>query len=611
MIEMSGALCGLITTAGHRDQIELRRGFKESIWDPAFPPPPPIARRRRRFVVPERLDFEGRVVVPLDEEAVRRAARRLQKLGVESIGVVLLFSFVNPEHELRVREILAEELPAVRVSLSHEVMPTAPEFERTSTTLVEAYVGPRVERYLRRLEQALKARGYPNDLLIMQSSGGIMTTGALSKRAVATFSSGPTAGVMAACAVAAQAGEQDFVAIDMGGTSYEACLVRGGRPSVSSFWNWRHRYLIGLPMVQLHSIGAGGGSIARVEAGVLQVGPESAGAEPGPICYGRGGREPTVTDANLLLGYLDPESLCGGDFKLSSSGVRDAILDRIGRPLGLDEVEASQAILRVIDANMTHAIRRVTSQAGADPRALSLVVYGGNGPLHAARQAQELGVRRIIVPRSSPAFSALGLLLTDFIFDAQRSYIAAADAADPGVINAHLDELEARAMAELRVGGLAPEAILLHRFAQIAYPGQTSDTPVPMHLTRDRMTREDLERTIERFHQLHQELHRFASREEIPLLRAIRVQAVGRSQKPALTTPNPTGRAPRDAIAGRRETYQNGHFVDTPIYEGARLAPGHRLEGPAIVEERFTTLLVHPGHVAEVDRQGNFIITLP
>jgi N-methylhydantoinase A len=252
------------------------------------------------------------VVTPLDEDAVREAVRRLRRQGIESIAVCFLFSFLNPAHEKRVREIVAEEHPEARVSLSHEVMPTAPEFERTSTTLVDAYVGPKLSLYLDRLERSLRSAGYQRDLLIMQSNGGIMTADQLAKRAVAALGSGPTGGVIGACAVAARSGVKDFVAIDMGGTSYEACLVRGGEPAIRSFWNWQHRYLVGLPMIEMHSIGAGGGSIASVQAGVLRVGPESAKADPGPICYGRGGTRPTVTDANLVLGYINPEALCGG-----------------------------------------------------------------------------------------------------------------------------------------------------------------------------------------------------------------------------------------------------------------------------------------------------------
>jgi N-methylhydantoinase A len=430
MIEMSGAVTGLITTQGHRDEIELRRGYKEDIWDPALPPPPPIAQRRRRIGVPERLDYEGRVLVPLDDAAVRAALQRLKRQGTQSLAVVFMFSFINPQHERRVREIAAEECPGVSISLSHEVMPSAPEFERTSTTLVNAYVGPKIERYLGRLVDALRTAGYQHDLLVMQSNGGIMPPEYIVRRPVTVLSSGPTGGVIAACTVASAAAVHDFVCADMGGTSYDVCLIRGGKPEIKAGWNWHHRYLVGLPMVDVQSIGAGGGSIASVLAGALQVGPKSAGAEPGPICYDRGGGAPTVTDANLLLGYLNPEDFCGGTMQLRTAGVREAMAEQIGKPLGLDPIAAAHGIYRLVNANMADAIRRISATRGVDPRGLTMVVYGGNGPVHATAQADELGIKTVLVPKTSPAFSALGLLLSDHVIDEMRAYITPVGRAD-------------------------------------------------------------------------------------------------------------------------------------------------------------------------------------
>lgn len=612
MIEMNGALTGLVTTEGHRDEIEIRRGYKENIWDPSLPPPVPIAPRRRRFGIPERLDFRGRVVTPLDEAAVRHAARRMAKQGVDSVAVCFLFSFLDPAHERRAAEILREELPGVRLSLSHEVMPMAPEFERTSTTLVDAYVGPRVERYLGRLERALRDAGYARELLIMQSNGGIMPARFVARKAVAALGSGPTGGVTSACALGRETKTPDFIAIDMGGTSYEACLVKGGSPTIRSFWNWQHRYLVGLPMVEMHSIGAGGGSIARVEAGALRVGPESAKADPGPICYGRGGREPTVTDANLVLGYINPEALCGGEFKLAQAGVREAILEKVGRPLGLDAVEAAHGIFRIVNANMSHAIRRVSCEAGHDPRRFALVVYGGNGPIHAGKQAEELGIRRLLVPKTSPAFSALGLVVADYAVDVQRSCIAPAGRAEPDRINAILAELEEQALRELAQAGLRAGDVEFTRLLAICYPGQTFDLAVPARLdARARLGAAELSATIAAFHDLHEETHSYAARDEEPIVRAVRVQALGRTPKP------PARRLPRaahplaGALKGRRPAWFDGRFVDTPVYDGDRVGHGHRLAGPAIVEERFTTIVLYPGQTAELDVHGNYVVSLP
>lgn len=614
MIEMNGACTGLITTAGHRDEIEIRRGFKEDIWDPAYPPPVPIALRRRRRGVTERLDFRGRVVTPLDEDSVRDAVRRLRKQHTESIAVALLFSFVDASHEKRIAEIIAEEFPEARVSLSHEVMPTAPEFERVSTTLVDAYVGPRVELYLQRLETALHDAGYRHDLLIMQSNGGIMTAGLLSKRAVAALGSGPTGGVMGACALAHQADTPDFIAVDMGGTSYEVCLVRGGRPTIRSAWNWQHRYLVGLPMVEMHSIGAGGGSIAHVEAGALRVGPQSAKADPGPICYGRGGQEPTVTDANVILGYLSPHALCGGDFKLERAGVAEALEERIGAPLGLDLVEAAHGIFRIVNANMANAIRRVSSQAGYDPRDFAMVVYGGNGPVHAGKQAEELGIRQLVVPRTSPAFSALGLLIADTVVDTQRAYITPADQVDPGRVNQLFDEMEDQARRELAVAGTAEAEVVFERTLHLCYPGQTFDMAVPAELSAEagtRMTQGDVAGAANAFHDLHEELHTYAVREETPVLRSVGLHAVSQSEPVRLPRYEVRSGSLQEAPAERRSAYFAGAFVETPVYRGDALGPGLRLEGPAIVEERFTTIVLYPGHRARIDSHGNYRIEIP
>jgi N-methylhydantoinase A len=609
MIEMSGAAVGLVTSDGHRDEIEIRRGYKEDIWDPALPPPPPICRRRQRYGVPERLDFEGNVVVPLDEDAVRRALGRMRTQGVDSLAVVFLFSYVHPAHERRVREIAAEELPGAMVSLSHEVMPSAPEFERTSTTLVNAYVGPKIGRYLSRLDARLRERGFRGELLIMQSNGGVMPGGYVAQKAVAVMGSGPAGGATGAAAVAGAAGIRDFISVDMGGTSYDVCLVRGGAPEVKSGWNWHHRYLIGLPMVDVQSVGAGGGSIARVESGTLKVGPRSAGAQPGPVCYGRGGVEPTVTDANLVLGYLDAGRFCGGTMRLDAEGATAAIRDRIARPLGIPVVEAAQGIVQLVNANMANAIRRVSAARGIDPRPLTLVVFGGNGPVHAGMQAAELGIRRIFVPKLSPAFSALGLLLTDHVVDEMRSYVTPVGQVDVERVSRLFAEMEASARAALSstVQGRR-RRLRIERAAALCYPGQTFDMAVPLAGRSGTVTARALADTVERFHRLHEELHTYACRDEEPILRGLRLKAVVVEEKPAL--PRLPRKARGNARLGARKAFFRGRFVATPIYDGPHLAPGHTILGPAIVQEPFTTIVVYPGQRATVDPFGNYTIAL-
>jgi N-methylhydantoinase A len=606
MIEMSGAVTGLITSAGHRDEIELRRGFKENIWDPALPPPIPIAQRRRRIGVPERLDYEGKVLVPLDEAAVRAALRRLRLLGTESLAVVFLFSFLNPAHEKRVRELAAEECPGLPVSLSYQVMPAAPEFERTSTTLVNAYVAPKIERYLTRLTSRLKQSGYRHELLLMQSNGGIMTPKYILRRPVTVLSSGPTGGVIAACTLGKAARTTDFVCADMGGTSYDVCLIRGGEPEIKSGWNWHHRYLIGLPMVDVQSIGAGGGSIAAVVAGALQVGPRSAGSEPGPICYGRGGDQVTVTDANLVLGYLKPEGFCGGTMQLAATGVREAIEAQVGRPLGIDAVRAAHGIYRLVNANMANAIRRISAQRGVDPRSLTMVVYGGNGPVHATAQAAELGISTVLVPRTSPAFSALGLLLADHVVDEVRAYVTPVRQLDLHRFNALLIEIEARARRILAARHGRRVCTEVRRFANLCYPGQTFDIPVPIESRGAMLSPAELTATVDRFHDLHEKLHTFAAREEEPILRGVRVTVVGVTDKPELPAARRSTRRAR--ATARRKAYFEGRFQTVPVYDGPSIPAGQRIRGPALIEEPFTTIVLHPGQTAALDLSDSYRI---
>jgi len=610
MIQMNGAVTGLITSDGHRDEIEMRRGFKENIWDPSFPPPPPICPRRRRLGVPERLDYEGNVVEPLDEAALRKALRRLKLQKIESLAIVFLFSFVNPVHEQRAAEIAAEELPGVDLSLSYQVMPQAPEFERTSTTLVNAYVAPKIKRYLKNLERKLGEAGYGHDLLLMQSNGGLMTASYVAGKAVTVLGSGPSGGVVGACNVARGAGIEDFISVDMGGTSYDVCLVRGGRPHISSSWNWHHRYLVGLPMVDVQSVGAGGGSIASVVEGALHVGPESAGAQPGPICYRRGGTRPTVTDANLALGYLNPDYFYGGELSLDVDGVQRAIDQQIRRPLGLTTVEdAAYGIFRMVNANMANAIRRVSATRGVDPRELPLVAFGGNGAVHAGMQAAELDIKQVLIPKTAPTFSALGLLLTDPIVIELRSYITPAADADLARVGALFAEMRDAATASLLAGGFPAREIQHQRVAYMCYPGQTFDMPVPVDGDGAFAAR-DLRRLIEAFHRGHESLHTYASRDQMPILRGVGLQAMAVTGKPQLPHISASSRDASSALKGKRRAYFAGKWASTPVYDGVKLRARQTVVGPAIIEEPLTTIVVYPGQRARLDTLGNYHLTV-
>jgi N-methylhydantoinase A len=609
MIEMNGAATGLLVTEGHRDEIEMRRGHKEAIWDPSYTAPAPIARRRARIAIPERVDFEGNVILPLDEDAVRRGVQRLRKLGCTSIAVMFLHSFTNPDHELRARELVLEEFPDVEhISLSHEVMPRAPEFERVSTTLVNAYVAPRIAAYTGQLTEKLRSAGFANEMLIMQSTGGVMPPDYVSRKAVTLLGSGPTGGVMGAALAAGKSGVRDFVAVDMGGTSYDVCLVRDGQPEVKADWNWRYRYYIGLPMVDVQSVGAGGGSIASVRQGALLVGPESAGSQPGPACYSRGGVHATVTDADALLGYLPVDAFAGGRMTLDVDAARAAIQRDVAEPLGMDVTEAAWGIERIVNANMANAVRKVLSSHGADPRDLALIAYGGNGPVHAWAQAVELGISRVLVPKAAPAFSALGLLVADYLVDSVKAYVVPLSQVDVSRVTRIMAELMDEAAKELAPAKLDDNRLALELFAQMCYPGQNFDmsVPVPEGTSLDEGGLLDL---AGRFHDKHEAERGFAFRSQQPLLRGVRLVATGYTPKPPSLAAHAAG-VDTTAHTGSRPVYFGEGFVETAIYDGNAVSVGARIEGPALIEEPFTVVVLAPGDVATLDANGNYDITI-
>jgi N-methylhydantoinase A len=549
------------------------------------------------------------VVLPLDEEAVRRGVQRLQALGVRSIAVMYLFSFVNSEHERRTREIVLEEFPDVEhISLSHEVMPRGPEFERVSTTLVNAYVAPRIAHYTGHLQDELRRAGYGGPLLIMQSTGGVMPPDYVARRAVTLLASGPTGGVMGATLAANRADAGDFVAVDMGGTSFDICLVRHGQPQIKTDWNWRYRYYIGLPMVDVQSVGAGGGSIARVRQGALLVGPESAGSTPGPVCYGRGGERPTVTDADAVLGYLPVDGFAGGRMQLDVAAAERAIRTHVAEPLGSEVLEAAWGIQRIVNANMANATRKVLASHGADARDLSLIAYGGNGAVHACAIARELGISKILVPKAAPAFSALGVLVADYVVDLVRSYVTPLSQVDLGRVHALMSELDGEVTKELEPAGLDAAETVTMLYVQMCYPGQNFDmsVPVPEGVALDEPGLLDL---AERFHDQHEAERGFCFRSQQPLVRGVRVTARGFTPKPDHFAEAGTVSDAAQATKTTRRAYW-GEWVDAPVYDGTQLGAGARINGPALIEEPFTVVVLPPDTTAELDPLGNYVIQL-
>jgi N-methylhydantoinase A len=615
LIEMNGARTGLLTTRGFRDEIELRRGYKEDIWDVRLEPPPAIVPRRRRLTVPERIASDGRVLEALDEEAARQAIRRLARQQVESVAICTLFSFVNPAHELRLAELVAEEMPGVPISLSHRVMPKAPEFERTSTTVVNAYLAPRVTGYLDRLAEALRAAGYRNNLLVMQSSGGVMIREYLRESPVRVLASGPAGGVIGSAHVGVAKGEPDLLCVDMGGTSYDVSVVRRGVAPAAPGWNWHHRYLIGLPMVSVETLGAGGGSICSVTSGRLQVGPESAGADPGPVCYGRGATRPTVTDASLVLGLLSEDSeFAGGSFALTRKGVDEAFMEHVAGPLGCSVEAAAFDCWRVVNANMTQAVRRVTAERGTDPRDLALLAYGGNGPLFAGIQAQELGISRVIVPKTSPAFSALGALIAAPSIDEERSYLVAAARADVDHLRELWRELDRRAERFLGAAGFARSDLRARCQLNLRYPGQNWSLGIDLALVHGALDlsfadRSLPERAIAAFHERHLEEYGHSRLAEQPEITGVRQVTWAEIPRPLVASGFTAPRREAASSGNRRANLGEG-FGRTAIYAGPRLEPGEFVTGPAIIEETFTTIAVHPGWQAVLDDAGDYSLSV-
>jgi N-methylhydantoinase A len=614
LIEMNGACTGLLTTAGFRDELELRRGYKEDIWDVRLPPPTPIIPRRRRLGVPERIRFDGTVHTPLDETAARQAIRRLAKQGVESVAICTLFSFNNPQHELRLAELVAEELPGAYISLSHQVLPKSPEFERVSTTAVNGYVGPRVSQYIDRLCERLQDSGYQRRLLLMQSNGGVMTREYLAGSPIRVLASGPAGGVIGSAAIGKAKGAMDLLCVDMGGTSYDVSVIRNGSAPAQSGWNWHHRYLVATPMVQVETLGAGGGSICSAASGTLQVGPASAGAAPGPVCYGRGGTLPTVTDAILVLGLLSDDSdFAGGSFQLSRAGVSEALQEHVAGPMHCSVEEAAFDCWRVVNANMTQAVRRLTAEKGCDPEDLTLLAYGGNGPVFAAIQAQDLGIKRVLVPRTSPGFSATGALAAQPCIDEERSYIVPALQADIDRLRQLWSELDARAERFLVEAGFTRRDIRCRYQLNLRYPGQNWSLTVD---AAERQGERDLsfandsliEAMIARFHQLHFDEYGHARYNEPPEITGVRLIASTEIPKPHFSG-GFTREHRRATPAKQRRANLGQGFCMTDIYRGADLAAGDAIPGPAIIEETFTTIVVYPGWNARLDDAGDYEMT--
>ena len=620
IIERKGALTGLITTRGFRDVLEIQRQLRYNIHDLFLDKHPPLVPRELIREVSERLRYDGAVLRPLEEADVLAAIEALRANGVEALAVALLHAYANPEHERRIGELVRERWPEVALTLSSEVAPRYREYERTSTAVANAYLQPLMSRYIGRISAALEAAGHRRRWYMMQANGGLDRAERLAETPVRSVESGPAAGVLMAAHYGAQAGLGDLIAFDMGGTTAKTCLIRGGQPgSVSTMEIDRIalRPGSGLPLnvagLDLVEIGAGGGSIAQVSHGLLQVGPESAGADPGPACYGRGGQRPTVTDANLLLGYLNPDYFLGGRMQLDLAAAERAVEQGVARPLELARDEAAWGIHQIANVSMERAIRAVSVERGTDPRDLTLVAFGGAGPLHASRLGRSLGIPRAILPAAAGVTSAIGLLTADVRFDLARTRMIRLAALDSAILEAIFSELEREAAALLRDAGIEGRYRFEHS-ADMHYVGQGYELEVRLP---GPPWGDDVRSAIRAAHDAHYAaVYGYSEPTAEAELVTFKLRATCAS--PPLELPRRTAgreeeiRRPEEEGLRRRPAYfpEAGGWLDCPVYARDALDPGTTLLGPAIVEEQASTTILLPDDRALVDDYGSLIVTL-
>ena len=622
IIEGKMAATGFITTEGFRDMLEIQRQIRPSLYDLQFEKPQPLVPRYLCFGIPERMDFQGNILTKLDTDSVRDVARQLKKEGVESIAVCYLHAYINNEHEARTEALLKEEFPEAIISLSSEVAPEFREYLRASTTVINAAVRPIVSRYLTSIESRLKAAGLSAELLVMQSNGGVLTFGAASEKPVFMVESGPAAGVIAASYLGNTLGSPNVLSFDMGGTTAKTGLVRKGTPTITKDYEvgvaaggtgtgvQGAGYPIRTPVIDLVEIGAGGGSIAWVDSGgILRVGPQSAGADPGPVCYGRGGEEPTITDANLVLGRLDPEYFLGGKMKLDVEGATKAIESKCAKPLGLDLLEVALGIVEIANTAMVNALRRISVQRGYDPRDFMLVAFGGAGPVHANRLADQLEIPKTLIPMSPGITSATGLLVTDLKHDYSNTLIQPIDELDLSAIENTYVGMETQGRTALSNEGMEENSIRFIRQVDVRYIGQSYELGIVVEPGKFDGVRRD--QILEEFHKEHERAYGFSAPGEPVEIVAIRLTAVGDIAKPTLREIGKTSGGVDSARRTTRSVYfaESKGFVDCPVYDRYKLSSGDVLQGPAIIEEMDSTTIIHPEYKGDVDRYGNIFLS--
>ncbi|HEX7927212.1 MAG TPA: hydantoinase/oxoprolinase family protein [bacterium] len=622
LIEGNTAKLAMLTTDGFRDVLEIGYQISPKLYDIYQAKPKPLVQRRYSFGIKERLDAAGKVLTPLDEAAIRKAIRTMKAAGIEAVVVCFLHAYINPVHERRAAAILRKEFPEAHLSVSSEVCPEFREFPRASTAAVNAAVMPVVSRYVDDLQRRLKARRIGAPFYIMQSHGGVMSANVARRKPVYMVESGPAAGVIAAGALAAQCGFRNVISFDMGGTTAKVGLVQDGRPRLSTEYEVGSHavtplgegkgsgYPVRTQVIDLVEVGAGGGSLAWIDGGgSLRVGPRSSGAVPGPACYGRGGTQPAITDANLALGRLDPAFFLGGELRLDVAAAQRALTEHVAKPLGLDVHAAAHGIVEIANAGMMGAMRLVSVQRGYDPREFALVAFGGAGPLHANALAQELGVPTVLVPPSPGVASAVGLLMTDI----RHEYVATrrlrlADA-DPAQLSKAFTEFEGEANGLLAQERDAWESVSLVRTADLRYQGQSHELQVT--LPPGTLGAAEMARAKQQFEEAHLRAYGYIAQDDPIELVNLRLAAIGRlpmlPRKPVPEADHPDATR---ALKGHRDVWFAGltDATSCPVYDRYRLRAGDAMPGPAVVEEMDSTTIVLPGWVASIDAHGNLLL---
>lgn len=604
----SGAKTALLTTKGFRDVLEMRQGLRPDAYNNQYISPKPFVPRHLRIGIEERMDYTGQEVTPLSEQDIHQAIDYIREQGVEAVAISFMHSYVNAEHEKRAGEIVREKLPDHYVTISSELVPRSRLYDRSSTTVLNSYIGPIIKNYLTNLTQKLEDFYFSGTLLIMQSNGGVATPQATIAKAANTLLSGPASAPVAGSWYLKPHGIEDALTMDMGGTSFDVALVKDGYPLIRTegeIADWP----ISLPTVDIHTIGSGGGSIAWVdEGGLLHVGPKSAGAHPGPACYGFGAELPTVTDANLVLGYLNPNYFLGGKMKLDLAAAKRTIKNQVADKLGITVEEAAQGIIDMVNVNMANGIREITTKRGYDPREFPLVCAGGAGPLHAAAIAEELESTLVIVPKESSIFCAAGMLMSDLRHDFVKVFRTSTKTTTQGEVLDTFLQLQEQGTQELRGDSVKEADMEFHYSLDMMYKGQYFQVNVPF--TEEEMKTLTIVAIEDKFHQWHDQLFGYSTPEMDVEIINFNLSAIGITQKPNMKHAQFQGQSPEHAYKGKRlmSHGESGKLEETPVYDGDVLVHGNVVIGPAIIEQKVTTIIVSDYFNVIVDKNDNYIM---